>query len=89
MTNDNVILCMGLMLGVFEVPVFFVMEVAEREKGNPSPLIMANTMNKQERRGEAPVNLTRNGIHHASRVYYSIEPEGRGICFSVGYARAI
>ncbi len=45
-TNDNAIHGVGLMFGAFEVSVFFMMEVAEREEWNPSVLIMAHSMNK-------------------------------------------
>jgi hypothetical protein len=45
-TNDNAIHGVGLMFRAFEVSVFFIMEVAEREEWNPSALIMAHAMNK-------------------------------------------
>ena len=52
-----------------------MVEVANQEKWNPRSLIMANTMNKQERRSNMSVDLTRNRIHHAGGVDDGIKPE--------------
>ncbi len=51
------------------------MEVANQEKSNPRSLIMVNTMNKQERRSNKSVDLTRNHIHHVGGVDDGIKPE--------------
>ncbi len=74
-TNNNSNHRMGLMFGTFDIAVLFVVEIAEQEKWNPRPLVMANSMNQQERRSKTAMDPTRNGIHHAGCVDDSIKPE--------------
>jgi hypothetical protein len=46
--DNNAVHCMGLVLGLLLVAVLLMVEIAEREKGNPCPFIMTNTMNKEK-----------------------------------------
>ncbi len=66
---------MGLVFGAFQVPILLMVEVANQEKWNPRALIMANTMDEQERRSNTSVYFTGNHIHHAGRVDDGIKPE--------------
>ena len=75
MTNDDAIHQMGLVFGTFQVSILLIVEVANQEKWNPHALIMANTMNKQERRSNTAVDLARNRIHHVGGVDNGIKPE--------------
>ena len=59
----------------FQVPILLMVEVANQEKWNPRALIMANTVNEQERRSRTFVYLTGNRIHHAGGVDNGIKPE--------------
>ncbi len=47
--NHNPIHGVGLMVGTLLVTVLFVMEITKREQGNPSLLIVANSVDKKER----------------------------------------
>ena len=67
---------MSLVFGTFEVAILLVMKIAEREEGDPGPLVMTNPMNKQEGRSNLSMYLTRDRIHHASRVDDRMTPEG-------------
>ncbi len=75
MTNDDTTHRMGLVCGAFQVPIYLMVEVANQEKWNPRALIMANTMNEQERRSNTTVDLTGNCIHHGGGVDDGIKPE--------------
>ena len=75
MTDDDTIHRVGLMFGTFQVAILLMVEVANQEKWNPRALIMANTMNEQERRSNTSVDLTGNRIHHAGGVDNGIKPE--------------
>ena len=75
MTNDDTTHRMGLVCGAFQVPIFLMVEVANQEKWNPRALIMANTMNEQDRRSNTTVDLTGNCIHHGGGVDDGIKPE--------------
>ncbi len=48
-TNHNAIHGVGLVVGMLLVTVLFVMEITKGEQGNPSPFILANTMDEEER----------------------------------------
>jgi hypothetical protein len=39
----------GLVVGRLLVTVLFVMEITKGEQGNPSPFIVANTVDEEER----------------------------------------
>jgi hypothetical protein len=51
-TNNNPIHCMGLVLGALEVVVPLMVEITQREKGNPSALVVADAMNEKEERSQ-------------------------------------
>ena len=48
-TNHNPVHGMGLVVGPLDVAIAFVMEESERENRDPSPLVMANAVDKQKR----------------------------------------
>jgi hypothetical protein len=66
---------MDLVFGIFHVAILLMVEVANGEKWNPRLLIMADPMNKQEKRSNTSMDLTGNFIHHVGGVYDSIKPE--------------
>ena len=47
--DHNPIHGVGLMMGTLFVTILFVMEITKREQGNPSPLIVANSVDEKER----------------------------------------
>ncbi len=54
---------MGLVLGVLEVAVPLVVEISQREKGNPSALVVADAMNEKEGRSQKARVLAWDHIH--------------------------
>ncbi len=49
LTNHNAVYGVGLVVGRLLVTVLFVMEITKVEQGNPSPFIVANTVDEEER----------------------------------------
>ncbi len=47
--DHNPIHGVGLVVGTLLVTILFMMEIMKREQGNPSPLIVANYVDKKER----------------------------------------
>ncbi len=62
-TDNNPIHCMGLVLGALEVAVPLMVEITQREKGNPSALVVADTMNEKEGRSQKARVLAWDCVH--------------------------
>jgi hypothetical protein len=60
-TDNSPIHCMGLVLGALEIAVLLMVEITQREKGNP--LVVANAMNKKEGRSQKARVLAWDCIH--------------------------
>ena len=57
------------------IPIPLMMKVADREERKPSALVMARPVNEKKRRSQFAAELTRNSVHHSSRVNNRIEPK--------------
>ncbi len=71
------------MVGALDIAIFFMVEVSQREKWNPGPLVMSNAMDEEEWGCQLTRIFARNGIHHPCCMCDCIEPEcARHLFFS-------
>jgi hypothetical protein len=46
--NKDAVNCVCVVFGALDDAVFFMVEVSQREKWNPGPLVMSNAMDEEE-----------------------------------------
>ncbi len=75
MANDDAVHRVCLVFGALAIAVFFMVEISQREKWNPGPLVMSDAVDEEEQGCQTTRIFARNGIHYPCCMCDCIEPD--------------